>query len=488
MLIDEARKVFSKEEMALIVKAHQYAKLKHEGVYRESGEEYITHPEAVAYILFGEMHLHDANSIAAAFLHDVIEDTKTTKEEIAKYFNQDVAYLVDGVTKIKDINFTTKNELEQYNTCLLLRKSMEDYRIILIKLADRLHNMRTLEGKKSEAKRQAKSIETLQVFVPLANRTGAYLVKRNLEDLAFKFLNPSDYESCKAMVNDYTIRYQSEIEEIADNVSTFLESNGISNDIRIRFKNLYSLFREMKQNQKMATIHDLIGYEVSVAEAKDCYLTLGHIHECYQNISSYFKDYLYTPKPNGYRCMHTTVCGYKTGFKEHYIQFRISTKKMALLNKYGFAVLKDLFPNKSIKEIQADLAKSDALITALEEIESLYQKDNDQFIKQIYDEVLAEQLNVYSKDGNIYTLPKKATILDFAYKIHTEVGNKAVGAIVNGIEVPLTYGLKNEDRIEVIIDEDKKYQDDYLDYVVTALAKKKIREGLKLTRTRKIDN
>ena len=362
LLLLEIEKCFTKEEIELVKKAHEYAKLKHEGAYRDSGEPYITHPENVAYILFDEMGLHDANSICAAFLHDVIEDTLTFKEEIEEEFNKDIAFLVEAVTKIKNMNFVSKTQLEQDNTCLLLRKLIVDYRVILIKLADRLHNMRTIGFKKVKRKAHAKSLETLQLFVPIADRIGAFNVKCELEDLCFKDLYPSKYREIKAIIDDYTFKHLEEIEEILESIKYILSSDDIKSDIRVKFKNAYELYRELKVKQKMATIPDLISYKIEVETLRECYLTLMLMHEKYKVANKgYFKDYISSAKPNGYRAIHSTV----TGFKNSYIQLQICTRKMALLNKYGFAVLRELYPHMSFNEIQEYLAKNDKSFTFL---------------------------------------------------------------------------------------------------------------------------
>ncbi len=477
LLLLELPKYFNEEEINLVIKAHQYASNKHEGVFRDSGEPYITHPENVAYILFDEMGLHDVNSVCAAILHDVIEDTATDKEEIAREFNPEIAFLVDAVSKIKNINFISKTQIEQDNTCLLLRKLIMDYRVILIKLADRLHNMRTIEFKKIKKKAHAKSLETLQLFVPIADRIGAYNVKCELEDLCFKDLYSSKYKEIKGITNDYIVKHQSEIEDILNNIRNELNNEGIKNVLRVKFKNAYALYKELKVKQKMSTLPDLISYQIEVETLKECYLALMIMHEKYKVTNKgYFRDFISSVKPNGYRAIHTTV----TGFKDHYVQMQIFTEKMGLINKYGFAVLRDLYPDKSFREIQEYLMAKDSFMASIKEIEDLYIIDNDNFLKQVYKELLKEQVQVYAKDGTMYSFPKGASVLDFAYKIHSEIGDKASSALVNSKVVGLNYVLKNEDVIEVITDEYKLKQDiSCLDFVVTAIAKRKIKEGVK---------
>lgn len=244
-LIIKASTHFTKEEVELIIKAYMVANDLHRGIKRASGEPYITHPARVAYILLEEMHLYDSNSICAALLHDTIEDTGITKEDLAKYFNEDIASLVASVSKIKDLNFTSKTEEEQYNTCILLRGLMNDYRVILLKLADRLHNMRTLEFK-NKMKQKEKSSETLTLFVPLAERVGASLVKRELEDLSFFYLNNRKYREIKANTKNYIESHQKEIEEILFKINSILDTYNIKHSIRVMSKNPYEVFCKIK--------------------------------------------------------------------------------------------------------------------------------------------------------------------------------------------------------------------------------------------------
>ncbi len=476
-LVLELEKCFTKEEIALITKAYQYASIKHEGVKRDSGEDYITHPLNVAWILFKEMHLRDVNSICAAFLHDVLEDTDTTKEEILEEFNLDIANLVDGVTKIKNINFTNKTEKERANTCILLKAAILDYRVILIKLADRLHNMRTIKFKKNREKAKAKCLETLYLFVPIADRIGAYKVKSELEDLAFKELYPRKFKVLEASLLSYIDRHKLELDEIENNIGSILNKENINNRVVRDYKSLYELYEGYKKNQKMANIHDLIIYRTSVASLSDCYLALMHLHQKYNAVNAgYFRDFISNPRPNGYKAIHTTV----HGFSEHCVQMRIATFKMALQNRYGFAVLQEIFPDKSIKEIQDYLAKRDSFIASIKEIEELYKIEDGSFYEQVCREVLSKQVKVYSRGKVLYKMPIGSTVLDFAFRLSVDLGNKADRALVNGKEVGINYILKEGDTVDIIISENKLRQErEALDFVVTTLAKKEIEEGLR---------
>lgn len=470
-LISKSRQRFTIDETKLIIKAYMFANDLHRGIKRASGEPYITHPVRVAYILLEEMHLNDANSICAALLHDTIEDTGITWEFLNKHFNKDIAALVASVSKIKDLNFTSKSEEEQYNTCILLRGLMKDYRVILLKLADRLHNMRTLEYK-SKAKQKEKSSETITLFAPLAERVGASIAKRELEERSFEYLNNRKYREIKANIKNYIEDHQDEIEEILLKIESILLQENISHSIRIISKNPFEVFRELRHTEKLSTIPDLITYEIVVDTKEECYLTLCYLENELHPIEAILKNYIASPKPNGYRAIETIVMG----FKEHPIRLKICSKKMYLLNQYGLAALTEIYPQKSIKEIQEDLNKNNKFINALKEIDDLYKKD-EEFMKQVSDEILSPQVKVYSRDGEIYNLPKGATALDFAYKIHSDIGDKAVGAIINGKEVPLKYVLKENDSITIITDDLQVSQPlENAEFVKTALAKKKIRE------------
>lgn len=473
-LIAKAKVHFTLEETKMIIKAYIFANDLHRGIKRASGEAYITHPVRVAYILLEEMHLYDASSICAALLHDTIEDTGITREFLEKHFNEDIAGLVSSVSKIKDLNFTSKSEEEQYNTCILLRGLMKDYRVILLKLADRLHNMRTLEYK-TKIKQKEKSSETLTLFVPLAQRVGATLVKKELEEKSFAYLNNRRYREIKANVKNYIENHQEEIEDIMTKIESILLSKNIKHSIRISSKNPFEVFCVLKSKEKLSSIPDLITYEIVVDTKEDCYLALCYLESFLHPIEAILKNYIASPKPNGYRAIHTIV----SGFKDHPIELKICSRKMHLLNEYGLAALTELYPEKSIQEIQEELNKNNKFINALKEIDDLYQKD-EEFIKQVTEEILSTQVKVYSKDGEIYNLPKGATALDFAYKIHTNVGDKAVSAIVNGKVVPLKYVLKENDSVIILIDDLQIHQpSESEEFVKTALAKKKIREGVK---------
>lgn len=503
-LMEEAKKYFTAEEIRLIKKAYMFANDLHKGQMRKSGEPYIIHPVEVAYILLTEMNLKDANSICAALLHDTIEDTGITKEYLEKHFNKDIANLVAGVSKIKDLNFASKTEEEQYNTCVLLRSLMRDFRVILIKLADRTHNMRTMIYKgdaneiekyrganctieelplKANKKQIEKCSETLTLFVPLANYVGEKAIEKELADISLMYLNNKRFRKIRKNLQGFIDSSSRSLEKTLEEVKRILEEYQIPSEIRMRSKNIYDTNGLLKKYHKLENIPGLLSFEIVVDDFKDCYLALAYLSRVFHPENQSLIDYIAVPKPNGYHAIHT-ILSCTDGLS---IEFKICSKSMRLLNHYGLAVLNQIYPEKTMEEIKSDLSRNNKFIKALESIDSLYEKD-DEFLRQINIEILKEQIKVFSKDGEAYYLPKGATVLDFAYKIHTEIGDEAVGAIVNGIDTDLNYSLKDHDVVNIVVARGKMIQDEcYLDTVVTAKAKKKIKEGqAKLARILKL--
>ena len=478
-LILECTKYFNAEEIHLIKKAYLVASELHKNQRRKSGELYITHPLHVAYYLLVEMRLHDASSIAAALLHDTIEDTDITEELLEREFTKDIAFLVVGVTKIKDMHYTDKTLEEQKNTCLLLRHLMKDYRVILIKLADRLHNMRTLEYK-SPQKQVKISAETNQIFVPLAKRSGTYPVKEELADLSFSYLSPNSFNEMRELAENYKLENLSAIEEIFTNVKSLLNDRNISSNIHIKLKSAHRLYEELEQRKKLSNIDSLITYQVVVQNLEQCYLTLMLIHNNYKTKPGFFKDYISTPKPNHYKAIHTNVLGPT----KPSIQFQICTSSMNELNTYGLAALKDIYPNKDTKEIQKELLKTDSFISTLGAIGNLYRQDS-KFLTQVEREVFSHQLKVYSKDGDIYYLPAGATVIDFAYLIHSEIGNTAINALITDAvehkttETWLGDNLHDGDIIEIICNPSQELPDKVVrSFATTSFAKREIKKAV----------
>lgn len=339
--------IYNPEEVEIITKAYNYAKSLHEGQYRQSGEPYISHPLNVAYIL-AEMHA-DKDTVCAGLLHDTLEDTNATKEEIAELFNKDIANLVDGVTKISKMNFSSKKEQNLANTRKIITGITSDVRIIIIKLADRLHNMRTLEFK-SEFKQKENSIETMEIFVPLAYLIGTYRIKSELEDILLKYLNPEMYKK----IQEKKIRLEEEsnpaLNEMLQKIENILNNNKIPNEIKIRTKNIYGIYKSLNEGNKLSDIHDLLALKIMVDEIDNCYKALGLIHQEYHPVNSRFKDYICNPKTNMYRSLHTTVFGPE----DKLVQTQIITFDMDKVASYGLATYWDINKGKAREVMQAD--------------------------------------------------------------------------------------------------------------------------------------
>lgn len=463
-LMIECEKAFTKEEVALIKKAYETANYLHRNQKRNSGEPYIIHPLYVAYIALKELNLHEANSIAACLLHDTVEDCNMTEEQLIKYFNKDIAELVMGVTKINNLNCRTKEEREAYNYRLLLLDVLKNYRIILIKIADRLHNMRTLEYKE-EPKRIAKSAETLRIFVPLANHIGASLAKEELADLSLQYLNDRGYREIDGMRKDYSLKHQDEVEYELNLFQELLKEIKIPADIRVSLKNKFSIYQYLTEHHKISEIPNLLRYSIMVDTEEECKVVKEAIKKKFQVLEEYTKDYISNPKPNGYQAIHLSIPGHKiskidpnhpeiieriskiTGEKIP-IQIQIFTKEMFLVNSYGFAALLDIYPDKSMPEIQAELLENNSFFKALQENKTII--DPFLFIEKTVRELLSDKITVFDADGVPVCLPAVSTVIDFADKIHSEIRQNAVSAIVNGIEVDLNFPLKDNDRITIL--------------------------------------
>ncbi len=443
-LIKKCTTIFSKEEIFLIKKAYLFAKKLHENQFRNSGEPYIIHPTYVAYILLEEMNFHDASTISAALLHDTMEDCQITYEQLVQNFGHDVANLVLGVTKMKDLNFTSKEEQEEFNNYLLLKYILRDYRVIYIKLADRLHNMRTLDYK-SEAKRREKSAETLRIFVPLATHVGASLIRSELADTSFKYLSNSNYREISGMSKDYLIKHQPQIEAMISTLESLLQSLNITFHIRARIMSNFEIYQRLIESKKISLLPHLISYNIMVEDIKDINLITLKIKNQFEVISS--QDYIANPLNNGYQAYHLSIASSKAPFL-----IRLFTKEMFLINSYGFSAFLDLYPEKSIKEIQKDLIDHNSFFHALEENYKSYKKPFE-FIDKSVRDLLADKINVFVADQAIYCLPATSTVADLADKIHSKLKSEAIGALVNGQLVDLDFPLKENDHIIILTKE-----------------------------------
>lgn len=455
-----------------VSEAYCYAKLLHSNQIRQSGEPYINHPLNVAYIL-SEMHA-DCDTLCAGLLHDTLEDTNIKKEDIANKFNQNVANLVDGVTKLSKMNFSSKQDQNNANTRKIITGITDDVRIIIIKLADRLHNMRTLEFK-SEFKQKENSLETMEIFVPLAYYIGAYRIKSELEDLSLKYLKPDVYKR----IGDKKIKLEETsgdvLKEMLYKIETLLNDRNIPNEIKVRTKNIYGIYKRLSEGHKLSDIHDLLALKIMVDEIENCYIGLYLVHSKYKPINDKFKDYICNPKTNMYRSLHTTVFGPE----DRLVQTQIRTFDMDKIASFGLTAYWDIEKGKARDVMQEDLKQKFQFFKSLTEINSIF-GDNQQFVNQVKNELFANKVYVYTTNGDIIELPIGSTIIDYAYKLDTNIGNTMVGAFVNDEYVPLDYVLQNKDRVRIVTNElSNGPEEKWLDIAKTSLAKSKIKNYYK---------
>ena len=460
------------EGLEMIKKAYYYAEELHKGQKRQSGEDYITHPLNVAYTL-AEMYV-DTDTLCAALLHDTLEDTEITKEQIAIDFNDDVANLVDGVTKISRMNFATKQDQNLANTRKIITSITNDVRIIIIKLADRLHNMRTLQFK-SELKQKENAKETLLLYVPLADRLGMHIIKSELEDLSLKYYNSAAYQR----VRDIRMKIDEDTkqcrEEMLQTINKVLTNANIPHELKIRTKNIYGIYKRLEQGQKLSDIHDLLALKILVDNVAKCYPTLGLVHDKYFPMNNRFKDYIANPKTNLYSSLHTTVFG----ADGRLVQIQIRTFEKEKIASYGLTAFWDINKGNARNIMQEDLKNKYQFFESLVEIDQNC-TDNQEFVKRIQQELLSQRVYVYTNKGEIMELPLGSTAIDLAYKIHTDIGNKMVAAIVNDNPVDCDYILHNKDRVRIITDTLSLGPNiEWLDKVKTTKAKRQIKAYVK---------
>ena len=453
-------------------KAYNYAKIHHKDQLRASGEPYIIHPLNIAYML--SCMNADMDTVIAGLLHDVVEDTESTLDEIEKIFNKTIRDLVDGVTKMTKLDFSNKRELTASNIRKIIVSLARDPRIIIIKLIDRLHNMRTLEYK-TYKKQQKKALETLEIYVPLAYYIGASKIKDELENISFKYLKPSIYGDINKQREELKNETKSILEDVKNNLFLTLKKNGIKSKLEIRYKDNYSIYKKLLTNNKFETIHDMIGIKVLVKNTKDCYLALMLIHEMFTPINNYFKDYIAKPKTNMYKSIHTTVFGPDNRL----IQFQIRTYEMENIAIYGLTSYWFKYKNNARIKMQKDLEDNFQFFKSIKELDSTI-LDNIEFVSLIKKELFSSNIYVYTTKGEVIELPSGSTVVDFAYKIHTDIGNSMVAAIVNNEAVSFDYVLENQDRVRIITDESAYIpKEEWLNYATTSTAKSKIRDFIK---------
>jgi GTP pyrophosphokinase len=440
-----------------------------EGAHREqrraSGESYIEHPLAVAAIL-ADLEM-DRATIAASLLHDVVEDTFITSEEVAERFGTEIAQLVDGVTKLTRIPYQSKEDAQVENLRKMFLAMAKDIRVIIIKLADRLHNMRTLQSL-PPAKQQTIARETIEIYAPIAHRLGIWRMKWDLEDLALRYLDPASYRDISERVAKKRAEREAAVKAVLDELKVQFQAIGLHADISGRPKHFYSIHKKMQKGRDFSTIYDLTAVRVIVDSVKDCYGALGIVHSIWKPLPGRFKDYIAMPKPNMYQSLHTTVVG--PGGDPLEVQIR--TLEMHRTSEYGIAA------HWRYKEG----AKGDSFEQKLTWLRSLLEWQNDMrdsrmFMENLKLDLFESQVFIFSPKGDVFSLPANATPLDFAYQVHSGVGNHCVGAKVNGKIVPLDFGLKNGDIVEVLVNKSSARPSlDWLSIVKTSSAKHKIKQ------------
>ncbi len=465
----QIKRYLTEEEIKEIKKAYQYAEEKHKGQYRKTGEKYIVHPLFVSYILTSINA--DKDTIIAALLHDVVEDTETSKNDIIENFGNVVATLVDGVTKINNINVSTENEyLTSYYKKIIVGMS-EDVRVIIIKLADRLHNMRTLYALDHE-KQKRKAKETLEILAPIAHRLGMNKIKSELEELSLKYLKPEAYRDVVEKLNKTKKEREEYVKKMMDEVSSLLNKNGIKHQIKGRAKSIYSIYKKLDKGRSFNDIYDLLAIRILVEKEQECYLALGLIHSKYKPVSKRFKDFIAMPKTNLYQTLHTTVFGTDGNLFE----IQIRTYEMDKIAENGIASHWAYKENKN-----AALEMQNITEQKLQFYKSIIELKDDKltsedFVDKVKSEVLSNNIYVYTPKGDVIEMPKGATPIDFAYRVHSQIGDKMTGAIVNNNMVPLTYELKNADIIKIITNNNSKGPSkQWLNIVKTTGAKNKIK-------------
>lgn len=467
----DAIKKYNKDEIERIIDAYNFANDAHKNQFRESGEPYIVHPINVC-INLAKFHA-DGATLVAGMLHDVVEDTKYTLEDVEKHFGNEVAKLVDGVTKISNIHFSSLDEARDANIRRIITSLNEDVRVIIIKLCDRLHNMRTLKYK-AKNKQQRSAIETLSIYVPLAYLIGAFRLKCELEDICLSYLKPDIYKELVNRTDKIRKDYITCIDETEKKISEILIENNVKYNMRSRIINIYNIYKKIKQGYKINEIHDLVNLKVILEDENDCYKVLGLVHKCYTPMNYKFKDYIAVPKTNMYRSLHTTVFGPD----KHIIQIQIKSKEMDNINTYGIASYWYKYKGLGAKKMQEELINNYQFIQAITSLDGIIKNDK-AFIEKIKNEIFSNNVYVYTANGDIVELPNGSTPIDFAYKIHSDMGNHLSKCFVNGDEVKLNYKLKNKDRIIVIVKEDVKPEKKWINIAKTTLAKRRIKEYFK---------
>ncbi|MBI3300847.1 MAG: bifunctional (p)ppGpp synthetase/guanosine-3',5'-bis(diphosphate) 3'-pyrophosphohydrolase [Deltaproteobacteria bacterium] len=467
-LIDKVHSYHPEANTDAIARAYDFSARMHQGQKRRSGEPYFVHPVEVAKIIT-DMKL-DVPSVVTGLLHDTVEDTLTSLEQVEKGFGPEIATLVDGVTKISQINFTTREERQAENFRKMIIAMARDIRVILIKLADRAHNMRTLSYL-SEVKQREIAAETLEIYAPLAHRLGIYWLKSELEDNALRALHPEVYAQLKQAVAKKKGERERYIAEVIGILQQKLAEAGITAAVHGRPKHFHSIYQKMQlQNLLFDQIYDLVAFRILVDSVRECYEALGIVHSHWKPVPGRFKDYIALPKANMYQSLHTTVIG---PYGER-IEVQIRTHDMHRVAEEGIAA------HWTYKEGRRGLEEAQRFAWLRQLVEWQQQlKDPQEFLHTIKEDLFTEEVYVFTPKGDLYSFPKGASVIDFAYRIHTEVGNHCTGARANGRLVPLRYQLQNGDTIEIITTAQQTPSKDWLKIVNTSKAKARIRQWIK---------
>ena len=470
-IIAIVKKRRGRHDIKLIQKAYEYAKAKHGDQLRKSGEPYIIHPVQVAYTL-AELGL-DEDTICAALLHDVLEDTDTSYEDLEKEFNEEVAYMVDGVTKLSKLQYASVEEQQVENYRKMFLAMGKDTRVILIKLADRLHNMRTLKFLTRD-RQIANANETMELYAPLANRLGVYSLKWELEDLSFKYLYPEDFREIVEGIDKKREERLKFIDQIMEQIKVELKKQKIEAEVTGRAKHLYSIYRKMKRdNVTLDQIYDLFALRIIVNSVKDCYASLGVVHDLYNPMPGRFKDYIAVPKPNMYQSLHTTLIGPKgTPF-----EVQIRTWDMHKVAEFGIAAHWAYKESSFLSGKKANVkVEEDKLAWVRETLEwQSEMQDPEEFMQTLKKELFEDEVYIFTPKGAIKVLPKGSTPIDFAYQIHEQIGHHMVGCKINSKMMPIVTKLKNGDIVEIITsDQSKGPSRDWLKFVKSSRARNKI--------------
>ena len=467
-ILAKVEKQHPNDDFDLIRRAYIFSAKEHKGQLRASGEPYLTHPLEVANLL-AEMKM-DAVTVSVGLLHDVVEDTLVSLEEVERTFGADVAHIVNGVTKISQIHFTSKEEKQAENFRKMLLAMTDDIRVIMVKFADRLHNMRTLQHLSGE-RREAIARETLEIYAPLANRLGMGKIRGELEDLAFSYLEPKSHQELKEVVERKRKAHEVFLNEVTRMVDSKMKEHGIPCQIESRVKRLYSIFLKLrKQRISVDEVYDLLALRIITDSVKNCYAALGVIHNTWRPVPGRIKDFISLPRPNGYQSLHTSVIA---GGQPFEVQIRSS--EMHRIAEEGIAAHWKYKDGKLVAD-----SKEDERVSWLRHLVEWQQemKDPDDFMSTLKVDLYPEEVYTFTPKGKVITLPRDATPVDFAYAIHTEVGHNCVGAKINGRMVPLRTRLKNGDIVEITTQAGHRPSRDWLSFVKTSRARNKIRHWL----------